>query len=208
MIKTVVFDFDGTIADTLEEAVYLYNSLAKERGFKLITEENLPKIRAMGPREVAKFLGVSIFQIAFVFTKLKIGISDKLEKVKVYPGIHDTLKELREKGFKTAVVSSNSEENIQKFLENNELTNLFDYVDSGSTVLGKHRLLNSVIEKHQWNKDEIIYVGDEKRDIEAAKKAKIKIISVTWGANLKDALLESKPDYIVDQPKEILNILN
>ena len=61
--------------------------------------------------------------------------------------------------------------------------------------------------KQQINPHEVIYVGDEERDIIASKKARIKNIAVTWGFNSKEKLSREKPDYIVDSPMQIIEIV-
>jgi phosphoglycolate phosphatase len=62
--------------------------------------------------------------------------------------------------------------------------------------------------KHQIHHSEVIYVGDEDRDIIAAKKAKIKNIAVSWGYNSKNKLRQLNPDFLVNSPKEMVSYLS
>ena len=104
------------------------------------------------------------------------------------------------------ILTSTSEENVRKFLKKNKLE-LFDFIYSGSSIFGKHKVMKSLLKKQKLKRKEVIYVGDETRDIEAAKKAKVKIISVTWGFNTKQILKKQKPDFLIDKPKELMKIL-
>ena len=105
------------------------------------------------------------------------------------------------------ILSSNSKENIEKFLQANSLE-IFDFIHSEENILGKGKALGNLLKTHRLKNNEVIYVGDEVRDIEACKENGVKIISVTWGFNKKDILKKSKPDYIVDKPRKILKILS
>ena len=58
-----------------------------------------------------------------------------------------------------------------------------------------------------WSKNHVFYVCDEVRDIEAARKSGIKSIAVTWGYNTKGALIKENPDFLVNSPDELRNII-
>ena len=125
--------------------------------------------------------------------------------IKLFEGVELILKQLR-KRYRLGIVSSNSEENIKKILKENGVDKLFDYIYSASSLFGKHKNLKRLIKKYKLNLEEVIYVGDEDRDILAAKKVGIKVVAVTWGYNSKEKLMKEKPDYLVSSPKELEKI--
>ncbi len=84
---------------------------------------------------------------------------------------------------------------------------MFDFISVGSGLFGKRRTLNKVIKQHNLKKDDILYVGDEVRDIEASRGVGIAVASVTWGYNSRKVLQAYGPDYLIDQPQELLHIL-
>lgn len=129
------------------------------------------------------------------------------EDVKLFPDVLETLRVLS-KSYKLGIVSSNSKENIIQNLKKHDVHNLFDFVNSNSSIFGKQRVLKKMCAEYQINPSEVIYVGDEDRDIVAAKKIKIKNIAVTWGYNSEKKLKETNPDYIVNSPKEIIEIIS
>ncbi|MCX6748158.1 MAG: HAD-IA family hydrolase [Candidatus Pacearchaeota archaeon] len=108
------------------------------------------------------------------------------------------------KNFRLGILTSNSKENVEMFLKNNDIKNYFDFVFSDSSIFGKAVILKRLLKELELKKNEIIYIGDENRDIIASKKVGITSIAVTWGYNSKDLLIKEKPDYMVGSPKEIL----
>jgi phosphoglycolate phosphatase-like HAD superfamily hydrolase len=69
-------------------------------------------------------------------------------------------------------------------------------------------MLEKAIKKYQLSKFETLYIGDEVRDIKAAKDAGIKVASVTWGYNFENVLTDNNPDYIVPRPEDLLKIVS
>jgi len=112
------------------------------------------------------------------------------------------------KKYDLGIISSNSESNIKSFLDKHNLTSLFSYIHTDSSLFGKHTILKKFCRKFKIEYSNVIYIGDEDRDILAAKKMKIKVVSVTWGYNDKSLLEKEKPDYLVEAPKQILDICN
>lgn len=105
------------------------------------------------------------------------------------------------------ILSSNNKTNIVKFLKNYRI-DFFDFIYSEKNLFGKSRAIDNLLKKQDLKPQEIIYVGDEIRDIEAAKKSKIKVVAVTWGFNTKAILEKMKPDFLVENPDELLKILS
>ena len=126
--------------------------------------------------------------------------------MKVFPGIDSLLAELKRQNIKLAVVSSNSRSNVKKFLNTNNL-NYFDIVASPFLVFNKSHILKRVIRQLGVDPSEVLYVGDETRDIEAAHAAGVKAVSVTWGYHFRNLLVRFDPDYTIDAPYELLNII-
>ena len=108
--------------------------------------------------------------------------------------------------FQIGILTSNTQENVKQFLGKNEL-NFFDFIRTGKSVFGKSHIINKIIKQRHASKSEAFYVCDEVRDIEAAKKSGIKSIAVTWGYNTKDALIKENPDFLVNSPDELRNII-
>ncbi|OGK23543.1 hypothetical protein A3A46_04425 [Candidatus Roizmanbacteria bacterium RIFCSPLOWO2_01_FULL_37_13] len=207
MIKTVIFDFDGTIADTLTTIVKLFNLRAKDFDLSPITKKELEEYRNKSPFEIIKEFGIALIKLPFIAAKIRGELNKEITNVKLFAKVRKVLDTLKDRRFHLGILSSNSKENIEKFLQANSLE-IFDFIHSEENILGKGKALGNLLKTHRLKNNEVIYVGDEVRDIEACKENGVKIISVTWGFNKKDILKKSKPDYIVDKPRKILKILS
>jgi phosphoglycolate phosphatase len=205
--KVIIFDFDGTIADTVDALVSIANRLALEFGYVQITPEQLTLLKNLSSREIIKYSGVSLFKIPFLVKKVKSELKNKIQELKPIPGIKEALIELQHHGYKLGIITSNSRENVTNFLQINELDTLFDFIYSGVTIFGKTTIINNVLRQKQFKPQTVIYVGDETRDIEASKKANIKVIAVTWGFNAPEILARQNPDFLIHQPSELLPVI-
>jgi phosphoglycolate phosphatase len=205
--KVIIFDFDGTIADTVDALVGIANRLAAEFGYAQITPEQLTLLRNFSSREIIKYSGVSLIKIPFLVKKVKSELKNKIPELKPIPGIKEALIQLQQHDYKLGIITSNSRDNVTAFLGINELNNLFDFIYSGVTIFGKTTIINNVMRQKQFNPDAVIYVGDETRDIEASKKANIKVIAVTWGFNSSEILAKQNPDFLINHPTELLEII-
>lgn len=205
--KLIIFDFDGTIAETLEEGRNIYNQFAKQYGYTRLTSENLEALRGKGARDVFRDLKIPFYKLPQLIAKVRKELGKKIPEMKAVAGLPEALRSLKDSGRRLGIASSNDRENISQFLKNNHLE-VFDYVSAGSSLFGKSKKIREMAKAAKLSLSEILYVGDEVRDIEAARRAGVKIASVTWGANTKKVLQDSKPDYLFDHPQDLVKILH
>lgn len=164
MIKYIVFDFDGTLADTFE----IMKEIAKSE-FEDISDKDFELLRDEGIRGMMKRKNIHIWELPKMVLRFTSKMKNK-ENVKLFPEMIDLIKILS-KSHKLGVVSSNSKENIIQNLKKHNVLDLFDFIFSQSSIFGKHKVLKKMCHKYQIDPSEIIYVGDEDRDIVAAKKS-------------------------------------
>ncbi|MEA5597486.1 HAD-IA family hydrolase [Rivularia sp. UHCC 0363] len=205
--KVIIFDFDGTIADTVDALVSIANGLAVEFNYAEITSKELVLLRNLTSREIFKYSGIPLFKIPFLLKKVKGELRNKISELKPIPGIQEALLELKENGNRLGIITSNSETNVKEFLKINNMDSLFEFIHSGVTIFGKTTIMNNVLRQKQLKTQEVIYVGDETRDIESSKKANIKVISVTWGFNSEQALIKENPDFLIHHPQELIKVV-
>jgi phosphoglycolate phosphatase len=206
--KIIIFDFDGTIADTRNTVVKIANQLAVEFNYQPIDEEELLRLSHLSSREIIQQSPVPLYKIPFLLRKLKKELNKEISRLKPFSGIAESLTLLRENGYRLGIITSNIEDNVIAFLKNNKLDLFFEFIYSGITLFGKDKIINKLIKNHKLAVDKIIYVGDETRDIEAAKKSKIRVIAVGWGFNSPNILAEYQPDFLVTHPQELVTIIN
>lgn len=207
MIQLVIFDFDGTIANTLEATVKIYNKIASKHGLKKIKPYEIDSLRDLGARELIRKFKVSTLKIPFLIREFRSNLKKDIQNILPVEGIDQVFRDLKRKKIRTGIVTSNSKENVQLFLKEWGITNV-DFIHSESSLFGKGKVLSHVVQQQGISRKETIYVGDEVRDIEAAHDVRVAIIAVSWGFNSKKRLIQSKPDYLISKPKEILKIIN
>lgn len=205
--QIVIFDFDGTIADTFDTVVEIGNTLAIEYGYGKFGLEDILKFRNFTSREAIQKSGVSLFQLPSLLKQVKQRLNDKIQYLKPIPEMKEVLIELHHQGHQLGIITSNIADNVNLFLDNNDLRSAFSFVISGSTLFGKHRIINNCLKSYHLDKYRALYVGDETRDIEAARKSKIKAIAVSWGFNFREVLAKHHPDFLIDRPSQLLEVI-
>jgi phosphoglycolate phosphatase len=206
MIKYAIFDFDGTLADSKERAFDLLSELSDKYGFRKIAREEADSLTLMSMKERLKFLKVPLVQLPFIILDLKKNYAAIVPFIQPFSGMKEVLLSLKEQNIHIVIISSNSVENIKLFLQKNDL-DIFETIHSQSNLFGKHRSINALLRNLKMASRDVIYIGDEHRDIEACQKANIKIISVTWGVDPLSLLKKANPDFVVDAPADILKII-
>lgn len=207
--KTLIFDFDGTIADTIPAILVTVNKLSSEFGFQKITKEQITQLRRMNRFDMIKKivdLGIPVFKIPQIVKRGQEELGKNIRSLKPIEGIRGTIVELKNKGFNLGVLSSNSKENVEEFLKQNKLIDFFDFIESENNLFGKARALSSILKKHSIDKNSAYYIGDETRDIEAAADAGIKSAAVCWGFNAREILEKQKADFIIDKPRQLIDL--
>jgi phosphoglycolate phosphatase len=205
-IKSILFDFDGTIADTIQKGILIYNQIALKHHYKQINEQNLSEFRNKKILEILKQLQIPVRRLPFLANKIRKEMQSDLHDIPVCKGIPGVLKELKSMGYELGILSTNNLKNIKLFLSSHHLP-YFDFLFASKELFGKHRLIKKAMKKNNLCEDEILYIGDEIRDIEACKKIGITIISVCWGYNDKSILARENPGFIAETPADILEFL-
>jgi len=205
--RAILFDFDGTIIDSTKIVRNIISGLSQKYGLSKISENDLRKARGKGFREILKDLGISKSQIPFFIKDGRNEFGKNIDKVKIVKGILKVLFELKKKDFILGVMTSNSRKNIEYFLRKYNL-NFFDYINAGVSLFGKKRRIINFLKKNNLSKEDVIYIGDEVRDVESAKAAGVKAVAVCWGFNSEEILRKSNPDFMARKPSDLLKFCN
>src|SRR3990167_9311652 len=108
--------------------------------------------------------------------------------------------------FFLGIVTSNSKENVTSWLDSYKIKHFFHFIHVEPNYFGKNRVIKKVLKKYRMSKSHVFYIGDETRDIDAAKQNGIYSIAVTWGFNSEKILLQHQPHYIARNPNDLLTI--
>lgn len=202
MIKLVVFDFDGTIADSFGVILAAFEELVPQQ--QKITQNDIEVLRNKPYKDILNHFHISIMKVPGLVIKGRAMLNKSIEKVKPFPGVDAALKQLHDAGYQLAIISSNSPRNIQRFLEKYDLHEFFEKVQGNVGLLGKTTVINGLIRKHGCKADEVVYVGDEPRDIDAAHKARVHSVAVTWGFIGASVLETHAPSIMIDRPNDLV----
>jgi phosphoglycolate phosphatase len=205
MKHAVIFDFDGTIADSLPAAIQVFEDLTGQHG--RFNAEQIQAFRDLSVPELMHALNVPTWKAPILMLRGRKMMSKHLYGIPVHEGMADALKALHAADIPLYVVSSNSTENVQQYLQRHKLDQYFNGVYGGASLLGKASLLLRVLARERIAKTHSWYVGDEIRDVSAARAVGIKIASVSWGYNTHAALTSKEPDIIVDTAAELQTVL-
>lgn len=200
-----IFDFDGTIADSLEAFIAVFNKNIRENKDPLSPEE-IQLLRSMSSRRAIRSLGVRWWQIPKLIARGLPDFRALVPSLNTFNGLPSTLKELQGRGDKLFIVTSNTKGSVDTFLQVHQIDKYFTDVDTGAGIFKKAKHIRGIIAKHQLLKNETVYIGDETRDIQAARFARVKIVSVTWGFNTVAVLKKRRPNYLIDNPEQLLDI--
>lgn len=197
MIKAVIFDFDGTIADSFDVAFEVGMQLLQENGYDVsITKED---IRHSTLGTLRHRYNISMLKVLRILPRARNMVAARADELQPFSGITQVVRELNT-SYKIAVVSS-SGSMVEAFLRKHRIK--CERVVTGVPLTGKARRLRGTARSLNVHPSEAVYIGDEVRDIEAARSAGMRVIAVTWGFNDEKLLAQHAPDAIARQPSDI-----
>jgi HAD superfamily hydrolase (TIGR01549 family) len=199
--RCVIFDFDGTVADTYDLALHILHEIADAR--RTEPPRDIESLRMMSAIEVIRKYRLSVLDLLFFEKKYEDEVYRHMFDVRPFAGLKAVLKKL-DKSYGLGIISSNRRENVFAFLHHTGMDKYFDFLETGSSLLGKPRRIRAIMKKHGYRKADVVYVGDEVRDIDAARSVGIKVIAVGWGFNKAKRLKAEKPDFFVTMPSQLV----
>jgi phosphoglycolate phosphatase len=199
----VIFDLDGTLADSFPWFVRVLNDVADEFRFRRITDDEIPELRRCGPRELLARLEVPLWKVPAIARHMRRLKAKHLHEIPLFPGAADMIRALSDAGIRLALVSSDHEANVRRQL-GEETASRFQHFDCGAALFGKSAKFTRVRTRANAKPQETLAIGDEIRDIEAARAAKIRCGAVTWGYADAAALRTRNPDHVFETMDEIV----
>ena len=203
MKRTIIFDFDGTIADSMWVVISIYEEMF---GVK-VTEAQITETRDYPLSKVIKNLGIPLLKIPRLLTRGRKIMRTRIDEVHPFPGIAELLQQLHADGYDLQIMSSNSKPIVRQFLKQHGLLEYFSDIEGNVGLFGKAPVLRRIMKHHNLTPADVLYVGDEGRDIDGAKKAHVPIISVGWGYNSPKLLKSMHPDFFVEEPLQIIDVV-
>lgn len=206
--QTLVFDFDGTIADTLGETRRIFNRIAPDYGIREVDEHELEHLRHLSLKQLLDHLKIPKRRVPALIARGTGMMRSNITELRMIEGMSEVLIELRRHVRSFGILTSNSTANVDLFLRTHGIRDQFDFISSTSKLTGKAKHLKAIRKTFSMRPEELLYIGDELRDVKASQKAGIPIAAVTWGFNSRQSLAAAKPDYLFDRPVDFLRLLS
>jgi len=199
----IIFDFDGTLANTFDWFIDALNHLAGPFNYRRIEEDEIKALRLSNAHALYKDRKVSRWKTARIAARLRSMMAADIDQISLFDGVDRLLRALDHDGVPVGIVSSNSEQNVRRIL-GPELSACIDYFECGVSVFGKAKKLKKIVKKSGVDLSRAIFVGDEIRDIGAAQKVGMPYGVVAWGYNDFDALKDTSPDAYYESVAELI----
>lgn len=203
-MKNIIFDFDGTLADSMPVII----EIAEDILLREISKQEIARYRDMTIKQILKEAKIPLYKVPGLLVKGRPLLQKRMHEVKLFNNLDGIIKQLAGSDHNLFVVSSNSAGIINGFMDDYKLKKYFKNIYGNVGIFSKAQAIKKVMKREGFIAQDTIYVGDEVRDIEAAKKVGIPIISVTWGYNGKKILASYKPNYLANKPNDIVKSIN
>ena len=202
--RVIIFDFDGTLVDTVGILFRVLNDLAGQYHYPPIPEEEISKLEDKDIKKlISEHAKIPFWKLWGFTRRLRERYRFYTDTIQLFPDINEVLGTLQERGYQIGIVSSNSTDTISRVLKKFDI--LINFITT-SSIFGKSKTLNALARKYRFDKSEILYIGDEVRDVEACRKSGIDILAVTWGLN-SETTLQKAGAPTVKNPKQILETI-
>ncbi len=213
MIRGMIFDLDGTLLDTIGDLTTASNNVMKEYGFPVFPEAEIMLKVGNGNRNLMmRCLPEGKKELTDeALAKFKKYYAEcYMEKTAPYEGVYETVEKLYQKGIKLAVNTNKLNEYCENLIHKNfpgiEFTGIIGNID-GYPLKPDPYAANMLIEKMGLTKEEVVYIGDSEPDMKTARNAGIKSVWVPWGFRSYDQVRDERPDYRVEKPEDLLDLI-
>ncbi|MCI6917751.1 HAD-IA family hydrolase [bacterium] len=214
-IKLVIFDFDGTLADTKENIILTFQMTMKELGVEIKSRQECAATIGLTLEDAFKVLYPGMTAEKYILLRDTYRrIFKENRKILVpglFPEVMETLEELHRRGYLMSIASSRQSPSLQSFLEDMKIAHLFEYAVGGDNVEHPKPAPDAVLQilrHYNLSAEEAFVVGDMPFDINMATNAGVKSCGVTWGNADAAQLKESGANYVIDKMSQLLEILN
>ncbi|HVX58911.1 MAG TPA: HAD hydrolase-like protein [Candidatus Saccharimonadales bacterium] len=205
-MATIVFDFDGTIADSFDYVIDFLSERSKNK--PKLSASDRKKLRGLSMIALACLLGHHRHQLAGLFLRGRKDMRAGMNKVKPIKGMPEVISSLAADGHKLFIVSNNSADNVEQFLKKHKIHHHFTGIHGNAWMLGKHRALARLARRSKTDDWDVHYIGDEPGDIKAANYLSAKSIGVTWGFCSRAKIEANEPTAVADRPGELLALID
>jgi phosphoglycolate phosphatase len=180
ILRLVIFDFDGTLADSWPLAADMLVAQASRFRYRQFTRDEIERLRALPTREVFRALEIAPWRLPGIIRAMRKDLERSHHAIPLFQGVSAMLHALKASGLQIGVVSSNSLATIIRTL-GSEAMNCITFTECGASLYGKAKRLRRMLRRAGVEETEAVAVGDDTRDLDAASKAGLPGLAVEWG---------------------------
>lgn len=207
-MKLILFDFDGVLADTLDDMLSFAQDACAELGIhRIAAPADLASLETMSFVEYGRQLGVPSYLLDKFVDGCFKRFGQRSRPPKIFEGMKQVVEQLS-KDNTIAVVTGNTTQTVENFLDAHGLSSFVRAIFAVDQPGSKPEKILSARKQLAKQNDVTYLVGDAVSDIRAAGDASVKSIAVSWGHQSLDKLMDAKPDYLVHSPRELLELLD
>ena len=200
--QLVIFDFDGTLADSGPWMIEAFNKAALRFDLRQLSRDEIDAMRNKDNRTILREVGIGWWRLPQLAAYVR-RLADESDPPPLFEGIASMLRTLHAAGVKLAIVSSNGETTIRRALGAEDAA-LIDCFACSASLFGKAAKFKQALKQTGIAAAHTIAIGDETRDIEAARNARIACGAVSWGYATPAILAAHKPDFLFSSPADII----
>ena len=206
--RLVIFDFDGTLADSGDWFLAQADDLADRFRFRRVTPDEVEALRGQSSRAVIRYLGIPRWKLPAIARHIHALLGQQADRIALFDGIGPLVEALHSAGVTIALVTSNAEANVRTIL-GPEIAGRISHFECGASLFGKARLFRRVLRRSKVPAAQALCIGDETRDMVSAHKAGITAGAVLWGYANREALAATEPALFFETPGAVLDhVLN
>ncbi|OYY70946.1 HAD hydrolase-like protein [Sphingomonas sp. 28-63-12] len=201
--RLAIFDFDGTLADSGDWFLSIADDLAERFRFRRVDSAEVEALRGRTTREVIRHVGIPRWKLPAIARHIHKRLADETDRIELFDGVAAMIDQLVANGVRIAVVTSNAEHNARAIL-GPALVAKIEMFECGASLFGKAPRFKRVLRKLGVAHADAISIGDETRDLTAARKVGIDAAAVLWGYANRNILTALNPDAVFDSPAEVI----
>lgn len=185
----MLFDFDGTLADSFPWFLGVINDVARKYRFRTVASHEVDALRGLSSRQVLRFLGIPWWKVPLIARHLRALAGEETGAVHPFAGVPEMLQNLSQSGIRIGVVTSNSRPKVERVLGQRSASLISEY-ECNVGMFAKRRALKRALTRFGVPASQTLYIGDETRDAEAARSLGIAFGGVAWGFGKPETLRE------------------
>jgi phosphoglycolate phosphatase len=202
----ILFDFDGTLADTFPRMERLLPRVARELRFRVPSPEEIRALREMRLPQILADLRIPWWKVPLVVWRARALLACGPVPVELFPGIAELLHDLDGAGVEWGIQTTNGLDLVRRTLRHNQAPEP-GWIESGVSLSGKARRLRRFAQVRAIPPGDLLLVADETRDVQAALEAGVSVIAVGWGYNTPRALADAGASRIALEVAQLREML-